>query len=144
MPKMLKELYQHRELGFLHAEMWFSRTIILVQYWRSLEQLLAYAKNKSAEHLPAWKASAAVPILNQAVDLDAKLYDLKLSPLLADAKVAPARSYLDMGNRQHAASLLAYATAIHAAYKTLGEQYRAPLRLLETHLGAIDRTKSQH
>ncbi len=56
MPKMLKELYQNRELGFLQAEMWFSRTIILVQYWRSLEQLLAYAKNKNAEHLPAWKA----------------------------------------------------------------------------------------
>ncbi len=56
MPKMLSELYQHRELGFLHAETWFSRTIIVVQYWRSLEQLLAYATQKNAQHLPAWKA----------------------------------------------------------------------------------------
>ena len=33
----------------------------MVQYWRSTEQLLAYAKNRDAEHLPAWKA------FNQAV-----------------------------------------------------------------------------
>lgn len=56
MPRMLTELYQQPERGFLHAEMWFSRTIILVQYWRSMEQLLAYAKDKNAAHLPAWKA----------------------------------------------------------------------------------------
>ena len=36
MPKMLRELYTKPELGLLHHEMWFSRTIILVQYWRSI------------------------------------------------------------------------------------------------------------
>ena len=56
MPRMLKELYQHPELGFLHAESWFSRTIIMVQYWRSMEQLLSYAKNKESAHLPAWQS----------------------------------------------------------------------------------------
>lgn len=56
MPRMLEELHRQPELGFIHAEMWFSRTTIMVQYWRSMEQLLAYAKNKNAEHLPAWKA----------------------------------------------------------------------------------------
>ena len=56
MPKMLKELYSNKELGLLHHEMWIGRTIILVQYWRSKEQLLAYAKNKDAQHLPAWKS----------------------------------------------------------------------------------------
>ena len=56
MPRMLKELYARPELGFLHAEAWFGRTIISLQYWRSIEQLLAYATNKEAEHLPAWKA----------------------------------------------------------------------------------------
>ncbi|MEI7786972.1 MAG: DUF4188 domain-containing protein [Betaproteobacteria bacterium] len=64
MPRMLKELSRQPELGFLHAEMWFSRTIILVQYWRSMEQLLAYAKSKDAEHLPAWRS------FNQAVGTD--------------------------------------------------------------------------
>jgi hypothetical protein len=55
MPRMITELYQQPDLGFLHAEMWFSRTIILVQYWRSMEQLLEYAKNRTAQHLPAWR-----------------------------------------------------------------------------------------
>ena len=56
MPRMLEELRLQPELGFLHAEMWFSRTTIMVQYWRSMEHLLAYAKNKTAAHLPAWQA----------------------------------------------------------------------------------------
>ena len=55
MPKMLKELQTNPDLGLLHYEMWFSRTVILVQYWRSMDQLMAYAKNKEAEHLPAWR-----------------------------------------------------------------------------------------
>jgi hypothetical protein len=61
MPRMLKELAQQPELGLLSSEMWFGRTLIMVQYWRSAEQLLAYATSKDATHLPAWKA------FNQAV-----------------------------------------------------------------------------
>jgi hypothetical protein len=38
------------------GEMWFGRTTILVQYWRSMDQLLAYATNREAAHLPAWKS----------------------------------------------------------------------------------------
>ena len=56
MPRMLKELRRKPELGLLHAEMWFARTPIVLQYWRSMEQLLAYASNKHAAHLPAWRA----------------------------------------------------------------------------------------
>ena len=56
MPRMITELSQQPESGFLHAESWFGRTTIMVQYWRSMEQLLAYARDKEAEHLPAWRA----------------------------------------------------------------------------------------
>ncbi|MBP7409506.1 MAG: DUF4188 domain-containing protein [Flavobacteriales bacterium] len=56
MPLMLKELKEQPELGMLGGELWGGRTTILVQYWRSKEHLLAYAKNKEAQHLPAWKA----------------------------------------------------------------------------------------
>src|SRR4051812_49433119 len=56
MPRMLKELQQRPELGLLHYEIWGGRTTLVLQYWRSLEQLLAYATNKEAEHLPAWRA----------------------------------------------------------------------------------------
>ncbi len=53
MPLMLQELHRQPELGFLHAELWFSRIIILVQYWRSMDQLMAYAQNREKAHLPA-------------------------------------------------------------------------------------------
>jgi GH15 family glucan-1,4-alpha-glucosidase len=56
MPRMLRELQSQPNSGLLHAEMWFSRTLIMVQYWRSMDHLLAYAKNREAAHLPAWTA----------------------------------------------------------------------------------------
>ena len=55
MPRMMKELYQRPELGLLSHEIWFGRTIIVVQYWRSMDDLLHYAKSKDLEHLPAWQ-----------------------------------------------------------------------------------------
>ncbi len=56
MPKMLKELEQHPELGFLGVHNWFGTTTISLQYWRSFEHLEAYAKNRDRIHLPAWSA----------------------------------------------------------------------------------------
>jgi hypothetical protein len=40
MGRMLPELYRQPQLGLLHHEMWFGRTLILVQYWRSMNQLM--------------------------------------------------------------------------------------------------------
>jgi hypothetical protein len=56
MPRMLRELAEHPELGFLGAESWFGRTTMMVSYWKSMDHLLAYAKSRTAKHLPAWKA----------------------------------------------------------------------------------------
>ncbi len=56
MPRMLKELHQHPELGFLGEHTWFGRTVIVLQYWRSVDQLNSYAKNRDRAHLPAWAA----------------------------------------------------------------------------------------
>jgi Domain of unknown function (DUF4188) len=55
MPGMIKELYTHKDtLVFLSMESYFGlRTTLMVQYWRSTEDLLAYAKGK--QHLTAWK-----------------------------------------------------------------------------------------
>ena len=64
MPCMIKELMSKPHFGLLAYEMWFGRTTIMIQYWRSTEQLLAYAKDRNAEHLPAWKA------FNQAIGTD--------------------------------------------------------------------------
>lgn len=54
MGPMIRELYQNPEIGFLHTEFHFSwRRITLIQYWRSFDQLEAYAHGKT--HLVAWK-----------------------------------------------------------------------------------------
>ena len=55
MPGMIKELYTNKdELGFLSMESYFGlRTSAMIQYWRSMEDLLAYAKNE--KHLSAWE-----------------------------------------------------------------------------------------
>ena len=64
MGRMLPELYRQPALGLLHHEMWFGRTLILVQYWRSMDQLMDYAKARDSQHLPAWQA------FNKAVGTD--------------------------------------------------------------------------
>ena len=53
MPRMLKELAAHPEMGCLGAEVYLGMT---VQYWRSFEALEAYARNRDAAHFPAWTA----------------------------------------------------------------------------------------
>jgi hypothetical protein len=51
MPKMIRELQQQPESGFLgHVQ-----TLgVIVQYWRSFEHLEAYARNWDLSHWPAW------------------------------------------------------------------------------------------
>jgi hypothetical protein len=57
MPPMLRELNANKDLGFLHAEFAFTwRGVATIQYWRSFEQLHAYAHAREAKHLPAWAA----------------------------------------------------------------------------------------
>jgi hypothetical protein len=57
MPKMLAELARNPELGLLHVYGQVGwRTVTTLQYWRSFEQLHAYAHAKDAKHLPEWAA----------------------------------------------------------------------------------------
>lgn len=57
MPRMLKELEQRPELGLLHTQTFLSgRTLQLVQYWRSVDDLHAYSRAGDLQHLPAWRA----------------------------------------------------------------------------------------
>lgn len=66
MPKMIAELSRNRaaadrgeaeDLGFLAASPLIGgRGPWVVQYWRSTEHLYAYAHDRTAEHLPAWRA----------------------------------------------------------------------------------------
>jgi hypothetical protein len=55
MPAMLKELEQQPEKGLLGYRQHFGPSGgTIIQYWRSWEQLEAYARSKDARHFPAW------------------------------------------------------------------------------------------
>jgi hypothetical protein len=57
MPRMLRELLDEPQLGLLGARTFVSgRTILVVQYWASIEQLQRFATAPDHEHLPAWRA----------------------------------------------------------------------------------------
>ena len=56
MPTMLRELAQtDRGLLGVHT-FWMGRTLLTVQYWRSAEELGAFARDASMSHAPAWGA----------------------------------------------------------------------------------------
>ena len=54
MPRMLEELRRRPELGFMGGHVWLGRTILLLQYWKSFEDLTRYAQQSDLAHLPAW------------------------------------------------------------------------------------------
>jgi hypothetical protein len=56
MPKMIKELSDKPESGFLGFQIFGGIPPVIVQYWRSFEHLEAYAKDRNGQHYPAWKA----------------------------------------------------------------------------------------
>ena len=56
MPRMLKELSQKPESGFLGFQLYGGLPPVTIQYWKTFEQLEAYAKDRNGEHYPAWKA----------------------------------------------------------------------------------------
>ncbi len=55
MPKMLKELSQKPESGFLGFQILGGIPPVTLQYWKSFEHLEAYAKDRNSQHYPAWK-----------------------------------------------------------------------------------------
>ena len=55
MPRMLKVLREHPELGCLGGHQWFGRTTILVQYWESFEHLDRFARDEDLPHLEPWR-----------------------------------------------------------------------------------------
>jgi hypothetical protein len=55
MPRMLRELLSNPDSGLLSYHMTFGwRSITLVQYWRSVDQLTSYANDAAQHHRPSW------------------------------------------------------------------------------------------
>jgi hypothetical protein len=56
MPRMLVHLRRRPELGLMHAMLTFGAGgPLVIQYWRSVEQLEEFARSAQAPHQPAWK-----------------------------------------------------------------------------------------
>lgn len=56
MGPMLRTLYQHPEKGFLGGELFFyGRGVMLMQYWRSFEDLERFARDRNDPHFAAWQ-----------------------------------------------------------------------------------------
>ena len=56
MPRMLRELGAHPDSGFLGFHQWFGNPTIALQYWRSFDHLVRYAKDAQRPHRSAWAA----------------------------------------------------------------------------------------
>ncbi|HEX4789498.1 MAG TPA: DUF4188 domain-containing protein [Actinospica sp.] len=56
MPRMVSYLRRRPELGLMHAMITFGAGgPLVIQYWRSVEQLEQFARSARAPHQPAWK-----------------------------------------------------------------------------------------
>jgi len=76
MPPMIRELYSNKDLGCLSVENFFGlRTTLMVQYWNSEEDLMAYARGQ--KHLTAWKNFNKKVGNNDAVGIYHETYVIK-------------------------------------------------------------------
>ena len=56
MPRMLRELGEHGDMGLLCARLALFSPLspVVIQYWRSFDQLEAFSRDRDATHWPAW------------------------------------------------------------------------------------------
>lgn len=115
MPRMVAELMKDPSRGLLARPRTFvsGRVVMLVQYWRSFEDLERYARDPQAGHLPAWRAfnrrirdNGSVGIFHETyrlspADVEAIYANMPLFGLAGAAAVVPVR-----GGRQTAAARL--------------------------------------
>lgn len=79
MPRMLSELSTEPDSGLLGARSYFSgRVLMVLQYWRSVDDLGAYARDPARQHQPAWMrfnraaaGSGDVGIFHETYEVDA-------------------------------------------------------------------------
>lgn len=75
MPSMIRELKSRPELGLLQAYGgWMFGGVGYIQYWRSYEHLMAYARSAKHEHLPAWRAFNRLARTTDAVGIYHETY----------------------------------------------------------------------
>ena len=120
MPKMLIELQKHPEMGLLGYRTYVNfPNVMVVQYWRSFDQLIAYATSKDAQHLPAWvkfnkqvRSDHSVGIWHESYHVQAGAYETVYANMPAfglgkASKLIPAvGSYARASQRMHSTSAI--------------------------------------
>jgi len=112
MPRMLREVLADPSSGCRGARTFFSgRTFLVVQYWDSTEQLLAYAHDAASEHRPAWRdfnrlaaASGAVGIFHETYDVPAGAYETVYVQMPPFGVAAATDSVVPVGRRGDSAT----------------------------------------
>lgn len=81
MPRMLVELMQDPSRGLLGRPRTFvsGRVIMVVQYWKSFEDLERYARDPHGQHLPAWRTFNRRVRDNRAVGIFHETYRVAAS-----------------------------------------------------------------
>lgn len=119
MPRMIAELARDPSRGLLGRPRTFvsGRVVMVVQYWRSFEELERYARDPKAHHLPAWRSfnrrirdNAAVGIFHEtyrvgASDAETVYVDMPVFGLAGATSAIPVRN-----GRQTAAERLGVRT----------------------------------
>jgi hypothetical protein len=101
--KMFKELEVHPETGYLgHQSFGFAGAI----YWRSYDQIEAYARSKDYAHLPAWAwFHKAQGYSSGDVDLRHELYVVSPGTYMANYTAMPPTGLGSIGQLRPAAAI---------------------------------------
>ncbi|HJL16279.1 MAG TPA: DUF4188 domain-containing protein [Sandaracinaceae bacterium LLY-WYZ-13_1] len=118
MGRMMRELERDPDSGLLSHESYGGRTTLAIQYWRSLDDLIRYARDRERAHAPAWRRwvrtwglSGAVGIWHETYVVRPGSYESlyhhmppfglgKVGPLVpAEGELKTARKRLAVGRR---------------------------------------------
>jgi hypothetical protein len=109
MGPMVATLMRHPEKGMLGYESRFGRTTMMIQYWRSFEQLERFARDQDDPHLQPWRdfnrkigTSGDVGVYHETYRVKASDYECVYSnmPVMGLAK---ATAHAPVGRRGEAA-----------------------------------------
>ena len=114
MRPMIQELEARPELGLLHAQLGWLGGPYVSQYWRSFEQLDAYARDKEHLHLPAWKEYNRIARASNAVGIWHETYQVRAGEYEAIYGNMPRRGLALAGGHEHVT------TKGHSAARRIG------------------------
>ncbi len=134
MARMIRELSARENSDLLHFESWGGRTTIMVQYWRSFDALERYAKSRTDEHLPAWKAfnqkvssNGDVGIWHQTYTVQPGQFECVYNNMPRFGLAAATQLVQASGKRDNARGRLSTPVAVQSHHTSANAQHEIPL-----------------